>query len=324
MVQKIEISSRTIIFTVFFLLFLWILWIIRELIFALLFAFIFMSAFKPAVSYLHRKKIPRGIAAFVIFATAIGSAVFLFRFILPPVVGEIIIFVKNLPSLITAAFPFLASSINTDSLVGLLPNITNNAFRLVTGVFSNVIFLISVLFFTYYFLLEEQFLGSFVGKFLEKHKADLILDIIDKVEKRMHAWVWGEFVLMMIIGIMTYIGLSFLGVKFGLSLAVIAGLLEVVPIIGPILSAVPAFFVAGAVSPVLGGTIIVLYVIIQQLENNLIVPMIMRRAVGMNPVLTLIALSIGGKLGGVFGIILGVPIALAVETILIEVSKNRH
>lgn len=321
MVQKIEISSRTIIFTIFFLLSLWILWTIRELVYALCFAFIFMSALKPGVGYLSRW-IPRGISAFIIFAFTIGSIVFLIRFIFPPIVNEAVVFITNLPELMARTFPALASLIDIKSVVQLLPNITDNAFKVVTGVFSNIFFIMSVLFFTYYFLLEEQFLESFISKFVSNNKSKRIVDVISKIEKRMSAWVWGELTLMLIIGMTTFIGLLFLGVKFTLSLAVIAGILEVIPIIGPILSAVPAFFVATAISPVLGGATIVLYIIIQQLENNLIVPVVMRRAVGINPVLTLIALSVGGKLGGLFGIILSVPIALVIETVLTEISKD--
>lgn len=322
MVQKVEISSKTIIFTVVFLLSLWVLWMIRELVFALCFAFIFMSALKPSVLFLSKKGIPRSISAFIIFALTISSFVFLFRFILPPIVGEAVIFLKNLPDLLAHTFPTLATTVDLKSFVQFIPNITDNAFKVITGVFSNILFLVSVLFFSYYFLLEEQFLGTLISKFVSNKKSLRIVEIIEKIEKRMGAWVWGEVLLMAVIGMTTFIGLTFLGVKYTLSLAVIAGLLEVIPILGPILSAVPAFLVATAVSPVLGGATIILYVVIQQFENNIVVPVIMRRAVGINPVLTLIALSIGGKLGGLFGIILSVPIALAIETILIEVSKN--
>ncbi len=119
------------------------------------------------------------------------------------------------------------------------------------------------------------------------------------------------------------IGLFFLQVRYALPLAVLAGLLEVVPIIGPTLSVVPAFFVTASISWVSGLSIIVLYFIIQQLENNLIVPLVMKRAVGLHPILILIALSIGGTLGGFLGVFLSVPVALFLETILIEISKIR-
>lgn len=321
MTQKIEISAKTIVFTVFFLLSLWVVWSLRELLYALLFAFIFMSALKPAVTSLVRRGVPRFLSSLVVFITTIIMLVILFQFILPPIIIEAMMFIKNLPNLISHSFPYLSSSLNTDSFLQFLPNVTQNAFKLVTGLFSNIIFLISIFFFTFYFLLEEKFLGSLFERFVDDKKTKSLLALIETIERRMHSWVWGEIVLMTIIGFATYIGLSFLGVRYALSLAVIAGLLEVVPIIGPIISAVPAFFVAVSMSPVLGSVVLVLYVIIQQLENNIIVPVIMKRAVGLHPVMTLIALTIGGKLGGLMGIILSVPIALIIESVLIEYSK---
>ena len=125
--------------------------------------------------------------------------------------------------------------------------------------------------------------------------------------------------LMTSIGLLTYIGLSILGVPFALSLAFLAGLLEIVPIIGPIMSAIPAFIVASSASSFLGLGTLVLYLIIQQLENNLIVPYIMNKAVGIHPITTLIALSIGGTLGGILGAILAVPVALIIELSLIHI-----
>ena len=324
MIQKVEISAKTIVFTIFFLLSLWVVWLLRELIFALLFAFIFMSALKPAVASLVKRGIPRFLSSLLVFITTITLLVILFQFILPPIIQEALAFIKNLPGLIAHSFPYLASSVDIDSFLQFLPNVTQNALRLVTGLFSNIIFLISVFFFTFYFLLEEQFMASLIERFVDTKKTKSLLILIDRIERRMHAWVWGEIVLLLIIGFATYIGLSFLGIRYALSLAVIAGLLEVVPIIGPIISAVPAFFVAASMSPVLGSVIIVLYIIIQQFENNLIVPIVMKRAVGLHPVMTLIALTVGGKLGGLMGVILSVPIALIIESVLIEYSNTKE
>ena len=133
----------------------------------------------------------------------------------------------------------------------------------------------------------------------------------------------GELILMTIIGVFTYIALNILGIKFALSLAFIAGLLEIIPIIGPIIAAIPAFLVASSDSFFLGGIVIILYIIIQQLENNLIVPFVMNKAVGIHPITILIALSIGGRLGGLLGAVLAVPVALFIETIVTQLlSRN--
>ena len=321
MTQKIEISSRTILFTVFLLLFLKVLWISRELIYALFLAFIFMSALKPAVNRLEEYRLPRSIAAFLVFITTIVLLIFLGAVVLPPLVAESLAFFKNLPVLIVNAFPFSTGMINTDSLVQFLPNITENFFKLATSLFSNLIFVISVLFFTLYFLMEEKFLKNFLDRFIDSKQADIIMNAVYKAEQRMGAWVWGEVILMTVIGVMTYIGLTILGVRYVLPLAVLAGLLEIVPIIGPIISLIPAFFVSVASSWVSGLSVTALYLVIQQLENNLVVPLVMKKTVGLHPIITLIALTIGGKLGGLMGILLAVPVALVAETIFIEFSS---
>lgn len=325
MVQKVEISWRTIVFTIVLLLFLKLLWISRELIYGLFLAFIFMSALKPAVNNLEKQRVPRSLAAFIVFIATVIFMLFLAAVVMPPVISESIAFFKNLPVLLSHTFPALSSyfNVNSDTIFGFLPNLTGNFVRFASGIFSNFIFIISVFFFTLYFLMEEKFIGNFLSRFISEKQAEKIVTILDRAEKRMGAWMWGEVLLMTIIGLVTYIGLTILQVKYALPLAVLAGLFEVVPIIGPIISLIPAFFVTAATSWSLGGLTIVLYFIIQQLENNLIVPIVMRRAVGLHPILTLSALTIGGKLGGFLGMLLSVPTALFIETILIEFTRSK-
>jgi len=323
MVQKIEISSRTIIFTVVFLLLLKVIWLVRELFFGLFLAFIFMSALKPAVNKMERYKLPRFVAALIVFILTLSVLFFILSVIIPPLVQESILFFSRIPDLISQAFPLLNQYVNFNSFSSLIPNITQNIIQVVTGIFSNVIFVVSIIFFTFYFLLEEKFLRSFLDRFVEEKKASEIVSIVDMAEKRMGAWVWAQVFLMTIIGLLTYIGLLFFQLPYALPLAVLAGVLEVVPIIGPIFSAIPSIFVAMSISPLMSAYIISFYIFIQQLENNLIVPFVMRRAVGIHPIITLMALTIGGKLGGVMGVILSVPAALFFETILMEITKKR-
>jgi predicted PurR-regulated permease PerM len=161
-------------------------------------------------------------------------------------------------------------------------------------------------------------------KFLEEEQVEQIINVSNRVENRMGAWLWGELILMTVIGVMSYIGLALLHMRYILPLAIIAGLLEIVPIIGPIISTIPAFFVAVSSSWFLGLSIIALYFLIQQLENHLIVPLVMKKAIGLNPIITLIALTIGGKLGGFLGILLSVPAALLLETLLIEITRGKR
>lgn len=326
MSQKVEISSKTIVFTVFFLIFLKVLWQIRELLFALFLAFILMSALKPPVRFLEKIGLPRSLATLVIFIVTLMTFSFTGFFIIPPLVKESLIFLKNLPNLVSNVLPSSFFYLNTDSLSQILPQLTQNFIKIVSGVFSNFIFLVSTVFFTFYFLIEEKFLKKFLEKFLPSSQVNVVVEIFEKVEQRMGAWVWGELILMTVIGGLSYLGLQLLDVKYSLPLAIIAGVLEVVPIIGPTFSAIPAFFVAASSSWFLGLSVIALYFLIQQFENNFIVPLVMKKTVGLNPIVTLIALTIGGKLGGFLGILLSVPVSLLIETILIElihIQKKR-
>lgn len=318
-----EITPRTIVFAVFLLLGLQLLWMVKEVLFSLLIAFIIMSAFNPWVTALNKKRIPRSLSAIVIFIVLIFSISYLFSWIIPLVVHETTQLLQNLPYFLRDINPYLSQYLATDSLSKNIPNITGNAFSVLRTVFSNVIFLISTLFFSLYLLIEENALKKLILRFIVKEDADKLISVVEKAENRMRAWFWGEAVLMVLIGVLTFIGLSLIGIKYALPLAIIAGLLEIVPILGPVLSAVPTFIVAAAQSYFLGWATIALYFIIQQAENQIIVPFVMKKAVGLNPIVTLAALIIGGKLLGFLGVLLAIPITLLIEVVVMELYSQR-
>lgn len=322
-VYKIEVSSRTIIFTVFFLLFLQVLWLVKELLFSFFIAFIIMSALDPLVSSLERRKIPRGLSAILIFLILFILLGYLFSWIIPPMIHETTLLLRNLPRIVANLNPALSSYFDIDFFTRYLPNITNNAFELLRSVFSNVVFMLSTVFFSFYFLVEESALKNFIKRMFEKSQADKLIDAMEKAEKRMRAWFWGELTLMIIIGVATFIGLNLLNVRYAIPLALLAGLLEIVPVLGPVLSAVPAVIVASSDGFFLALALVALYFIIQQIENQIVVPLVMKRAVGLNPIVTLAALIIGGKLAGFLGVLLAIPVTLFLETILVELTRSK-
>ncbi len=324
MTQKIEISVKTIFFTISILLLFHIAWQIRDLFYALFLAFIFMSTFKPIVHYFAIRKVPRFVTIIGLFIVILSLLSLLFTFVIPPLLAESFVFLKNAPVLIVKTFPVLADYINFDSISTFLPNLTSNFVNVISGLLSNFIFVISTFVFTFYFLSEEFFLKKLLSMFLPPSQVNRIEHILSKAEQRMSAWLWGQVVLALVIGMMSYVGLSLLRVRFALPLAIIAGILEVAPIIGPIISAVPAFFVSASSSWLMGVSVIALYFLIQQIENNAVVPYVMKRAVGLHPIVTLIALTIGGKLGGFLGILLSIPLALFVESIMTEWRKTSN
>lgn len=322
MPQKIEISSKTIIFTVLFLLLLNMVWQIRELIFSLFIAFIIAGALKPGVDYLEKRKIPRVIASFIIYFIFILLILGIFNLIIPPLAQEISHLLKNLPYIIKRALPSIPINLFTNFFTQNLPGIANQAVDIIKSIFSNIVFVTTTLFFGFYFILDNHLIKKLLGGFFEDSEVNRIDYIINKGQKRMAAWFWGEIILMLVIGIMTYVGLTIIGMKYVLALAVLAGLFEVIPTLGPITSAVPSFLIGFSLSPVLGVSTLFLNFIIQQLENNLVVPLVMKKVVGLHPVITLMALIIGGKLAGIIGVILAVPTTIFIETVLIEIQKG--
>ncbi len=323
-VYRVEVSAKTIVFTVVFILFLLLLWKVKDLILSLFIAFIIMSAVKPVVSFLVKRRVPRRIAVlgvFIIFITLFG---FLVSWVIPPLVSETALLMKQLPHMLEDINPTILDQFNIGSVSQYAPNITNQAITIIGSVFSNVMFFVTTLFFSIYFTIEEGFMRKILSQFFDDREVLRIASVFEKTEKRLGAWLLGEFLLMFLVGLLTYIGLTLVGVRYALPLSIIAGFLEVVPNIGPIISTVPAFIVGVAQSPFLGFTTIALYFVVQQLENQIIVPLVMSRVIGLNPIVTLISLIIGGQLFGVLGVLLSIPFTLFLETSLIELLKTRQ
>ena len=315
----INITPRTIALFTLIPLALFLLWTVRDIIFSLLIGFILMSALRPAVHYLIKKKLSRPLSVFIVYISFILVFLSLISIIIPPIIIETTGLFRSLPVILETISPQISAYLDIRNISGFIPNVTNNIFTIISNVFSNTLFVVTTLFFGLYFLLEERLLEDVVCRYCREDQIGKITNILRKSEERMASWFWGEITLMSVVGLMTFIGLNILGIRYALPLAVLAGLLEIIPNIGPTVSAIPAVIIGLSSSYFSGFSVLALCVIIQQLENSLIVPYIMKRAVGLNPILTLIALLVGGRIGGVLGVLLSIPLVLFIETILAEI-----
>lgn len=314
MVTKVEISHKTIFFTAVFLAALWFVFQIREILFLLFIAFLLMTALRPLVEFLERFRIPRVFAILFIYVVVFGFFGVSFASAIPSLAGQVSRLLQELPSITARVLPTL--DIDIRSITQQIAPISENVVRVTVSIFSNVITLLTVLVFTFYLLLERRHMENLLTAWMGKEAAEKAIDVLRTVEQRLGAWVRGEIVLMCLIGVFCYIGLLLLHVEFALPLAILAGLLEMVPIIGPVLSAVPAVVIALATSPFLALSVVALYFIVQQIENNLVVPFVMRRSVGLSPLMTILALMVGGKLAGFTGVFLAVPALLVIQVII--------
>jgi predicted PurR-regulated permease PerM len=191
------------------------------------------------------------------------------------------------------------------------------------GVFDGLFTFITVLVVSLYLVAEQKGMRQFIHDVVPSHHQDFTINLIDKIQKKMGQWVLGQLILSLSIFAVTFIGLSLLHVKYALFLAMLAGLLEIVPYIGPILSAVPAVFFALIQSPTLAAAVVVLYILVQKAEGYILVPKIMQKTVGVSPLVVLIAILVGFKLGGILGLLLAVPLAGAITVVIEELSERR-
>ncbi len=312
---KIEISIKTILIGLAIYIGLQFAWELRDVLISLFVAYIVMSAARQPVDSLEKKGFSRGLAVFLVFLSFFVCLGFIISWIVPPFVSETALFINHFPQIIENIQPPLPLNLNSLSLTQYIPTVTNNFIGVIGSVFSNAALFVSTLFFSIYLTLDTSVIQALFSRYVSKDQLDRIVTIEAKIEERIGKWLLGELFLMTIIGSATYVGLLLLGVKYALPLGIIAGLLEAIPNVGPTVAAIPAFFVGFSQSPLLGLFTIILAIAIQQFENQIIVPLVMKKVVGLHPILTLIVLIIGGRFAGVPGMLFAIPFALVIETV---------
>jgi predicted PurR-regulated permease PerM len=324
MVKKIEISHRTIIFTVLFSISLYLLYEIRQILTIFFIAVVLMSAINPAVNRLEKVKIPRVLGIMIIYLLILSMVGLVVAGVIPPLVEQTGVLISRLPDYSRAlGLPTLDHGFLT-SQIDRLGSLSANIVKLTVGFFNNLISFFILLVVTFYLLIERKNLDRYLHFLFGTDGEEKAQKFVDALEKKLGGWVRAQLALMVIIGLMSYIGLRILGIDFALPLALLAGLLEVVPSIGPTLSAIPAVLAGLAISPLTALAVAALYFLIQQVENSLIVPQVMSRGVGVNPLVALLSLIIGFRLAGVVGAILAIPVVLLIQVVISEVFTSKR
>ncbi|OGY29332.1 MAG: hypothetical protein A3F35_02280 [Candidatus Woykebacteria bacterium RIFCSPHIGHO2_12_FULL_45_10] len=328
----VEISPKTIIFTIGLIIGLIVAWKIRIILIALGISVILMSGFAPLVDWLVKNKVNKTLAVAVTYLLAIGALGLLLFAIIPPLIEQTRLFVIHTPILLGQLSDYLAvfgiSSISTESvtqiLSGRINDILGNTLGLILGVFTGFLTFVSIAVFSFYLLLEREKIKENLFIFFPHLPKAETIRLAHGIESKLGAWVRGEIILMSLVGFATWVGLSLLRIEFALPLAVIAGLLEAIAVIGPILAAVPAIIVVLASGSgllvVLG--VVALYILIQQVENYFLVPQIMKETVGLSPLVTILALLIGGSLFGIVGAAISVPTAAALQVVIFHLRDG--
>lgn len=314
-IQKIEISHRTILFTLLLLAGAWLLFAIKDLILLFFVALIIMAALNPVVSKIE-KYIPRWLSILIVYLLIFASFVFITYGIVPSLISQSRELVNVLPKYFEnlKLYGITPQSISTQFQI--LENLPSEIAKMVVSIFSNIIILFVVFVVAFYLLLEHKNASRY-SFFLFGEKGKIkALQFIELWESRLGSWIGAQIILMFIVGGLSFLGFSILGLRYAVALALLAGVLEVIPNIGPTISAVFATLAGLTISPFTGLAALVWGLIVQQLENNVIVPKLMKEAVGLNPLATIFFLAVGFRLAGVVGALLAIPVYLTIEVAL--------
>lgn len=319
MVKKVEISHKTVIFTFLFVIFLWFLYAVKDVILTLFASILLMTILNPLVTRLTKFKFPRGLSVLLVYLLVLGLLSFAVASIVTPLVEETSSFATNLPKYLeNSQIPSFLGTDATNNLVSQLVQIPGQILKVGVSFFSNVVLVLGSLVFAFYLLVARDKLVGQLSSFFGEERGKRISKVIDTLEFRLGGWIRGQLLLMLIIGLATFLGLILLGIPYALPLALLAGLLEIVPTIGPILAAVPSVIIGFGISPIIGFAVAALALVINQLENLVLIPKITEKSVGISPIVTLLTLAIGARLAGVAGVIISVPVLITIQVLIKE------
>jgi len=319
--QKVEISYKTVIFTVAFLLSLVVVWQLRSLILLVFLCFIFMEGLNPAVTWLQKLKIPRILGILIVYAVIAAAIFFSMAGLIPALVQQSTSLVNSIPAAIQNIDLWGIDPADFSSQLKILENLPGNIASTAISIFSNLISVFVFFVITFYLLLERKNLEKYlVDAFGQKNK-NMAFKIATRLEKRLGSWVGAELFLMLIIGVLSYVGYLIIGLNYALPLAIIAGILELVPNVGPTVASIIAALFGLTISPLVAVLAVIWGIVVQQLENNFIVPKVMKQTVGINPLITILLIASGIKLGGIVGAVIAVPLYLVIETIVRSLSE---
>jgi len=290
-------------------------------------SYIIMAALSPFSDYLTQKRIPRILAALIPYTIAIAILVLLILPLVPLFISQIELLFSNFPKYINQIANALNLNIDAASVKNvfesdantLSKNVLNVTGKFLSGFFSTF----TVLVISFYLMLQREMLKKqFVGLWPKKSQ-DQVQETIARVEDKIGRWLRGQLVLSFTIGFFTWGGLTLFGLPFALPLSLLAGILEIVPTIGPLIAAIPAVIVALTISPGLAISVIFFYILVQMLENHILVPKIMQKAVGLNPIVIIIGVLIGSHFMGILGALLSVPF-IAMTLIIVKSFRSSN
>lgn len=329
--RTINISSASVIKIILILLAFFFIYLIRDIVLIVFVSVIIAAALNGPVNWLQERKVPRILGVTFIYLLVfiiLGASLSFIIPVLAQQIGQIASYLPIYAEKIGLSVQYLWGRFGPnfqnvlEQIGSKLTDAASSLFATTIQVFGGLVSAFIILFVSAYLSVQEKGIKTFFMSLIPTDRQSNIANLVEKVERKIGGWLRGQLLVMVIVASLVFVGLYFLGVKYALTLALIAGILEVVPYIGPFISAIPAVILAFIQSPTLAILVLLLYVVVQQLEGYLITPQVMKRAVGLNPIVIIIVMMVGFKLAGIMGLILSIPLTAAIVEVLRTYKKN--
>jgi len=319
------------IFAALFLVF----YLARNVWAVLLVSMIIAIGLEPVISFLERLKIGRILGTVLVFLASIAAVSFSAYFIAPLVISELTGFLevvnRVLSSLTGVALPTAIINSIDISLKDSLSFITTTGLSSISGItgaigsiISNIVLFLAMIIISFYLMLDKEGVDRMLEVILPNTYEKPVLVVFRRFKEKIRKWLGAQILMSLVIFILVTAGLYLLDVRYFLILGIIAGLLEIVPVIGPIIAGALTFLVAVSDSLSLGLYSLIFFFIVQQLENHILIPFVMGKHLNVHPVVVMVSLLAGGKIAGLTGVVLSVPIAVLVQVVFSYLSDERQ
>lgn len=336
-IQYLHITTGTLFRFLGILLLLALIYVVRDIIMALIFAVIIASAVEPGIEWLKQRRIPRILAVIIIYLGIAALFFFGIYLVIPLLLDEFRDISQTLPVLQQQVLDFLIGAnlpfipFFGEDPAGLLrapleylQNLSQGVFTFASAIFGGIFSFILIIVFSFYLLAQERGIENFLRLVTPLDYESYVINLWQRAQRKLGQWFRAQLLLGAIVGVLIFFGLTFMGVRHAFIFAILAAAFEIIPIVGPILAAVPAVLLAFTSSTLLGFLTVALYVVVQQVESNVIVPVVIRRAIGLSPLIVVLSLLVGAKIGGIFGILLAVPLAAILTELVNDWDKKKR
>jgi len=333
----VSVSAMTVIKIILVCIMFYFLYIVKDVLAILFIALIFSSAFDPWVDWMQKRKIPRSAGILIIYIVAfllLGTSISL---IIPPIIEQVSELSVKFPQIsenLNAGIDLIKGYSNSEGLLAGLTQAKDNypqfigaiqsAFSQITGLFGGLVTFMLVLVLTFYMTVEKNAMKKLIWSVAPERHQVYVMNLVNRMQIKIGHWMRGQIIISFTIFLLVYIALLILGVKYALILALLAGVTEFVPYLGPLIAAVPAVIITFTQSgPTLAIFTAIVYYLIQLTETNIIVPKLMQKVVGLNPIICIAAFLVGFNLAGIIGAVLAIPVTTAANVFVNDFFEGK-